>query len=152
MESAHIDHFGYPTALLNPGWQAGSWSAEHAVLLAIVWPVVLTAIFLLANQSQAFGSRSLRAALDSRPLWGAGRVEDTYNLLGHALKKVTCVVADQQGRELAEVGQEAGAECPLPGRHREPGAMYEGKTQTAILENRKEYRCSHVPWVVQRGF
>lgn len=31
---------------LNPGWQAGSWSAEQAVLLAIVWPAVLTAIFL----------------------------------------------------------------------------------------------------------
>lgn len=31
---------------LNPGWQAGSWSAEHAVLLAIVWPVLLAAIFL----------------------------------------------------------------------------------------------------------
>jgi ABC-2 type transport system permease protein len=31
---------------LNPGWQAGSWSAEHAVLLAIVWPMLLVAIFL----------------------------------------------------------------------------------------------------------
>jgi ABC-2 type transport system permease protein len=31
---------------LNPGWQAGSWSSEHAMLLAIVWPVLLTAIFL----------------------------------------------------------------------------------------------------------
>jgi ABC-2 type transport system permease protein len=31
---------------LNPGWQASSWSAEHAVLLAMVWPVLLTAIFL----------------------------------------------------------------------------------------------------------
>ena len=29
----------------------------------------------------------LRAALDSSPLWGAGRVEDTNNLLGHALRK-----------------------------------------------------------------
>jgi hypothetical protein len=64
----------------------------------------------IASQSQAFGSRPLRAALDSSPLWGAGRVEDTYNLLGHVLKKVIHVVADQQGRELAEVGQEAGAE------------------------------------------
>src|SRR5712691_1433557 len=64
----------------------------------------------MASQSQAFGSRALRAALDSSPLWGAGRVEDTYNLLGHALKKVMRVVADQQGRELAEVAQEAGAE------------------------------------------
>src|SRR5947209_4832673 len=64
----------------------------------------------IANQSQAFGSRALRAALDSSPLWGAGRVEDTYNLLGHALKKVMRVVADQQGRELVEVAKEAGAE------------------------------------------
>jgi hypothetical protein len=64
----------------------------------------------LANQSQAFGPRALRAALDSSPLWGAGRVEDTYNLVGHALKKVMRVVADQQGRELADVATEAGAE------------------------------------------
>ena len=64
----------------------------------------------VATQSQAFGSRALRAALDSSPLWGAGRVEDTYNLVGHALKKVMRVVADQQGRELAEVAKEVGAE------------------------------------------
>src|SRR5206468_10476790 len=35
-----------------------------------------------AAQTKAFGSRQLRAALDSSPLWGAGRVEDTYNFLG----------------------------------------------------------------------
>src|SRR5205807_2011578 len=56
------------------------------------------------------GSRALRAALDSSPLWGAGRVEDTYNLGGHALKKVMRVVADQQRRDLTEVAKEAGAE------------------------------------------
>jgi hypothetical protein len=64
----------------------------------------------IATQSQAFGPRGLRAALDSSPLWGAGRVEDTYNLVGHALNKVMRVVADQQGRELVEVAKEAGAE------------------------------------------
>src|SRR5258707_10315719 len=64
----------------------------------------------IANQSLAFGPRALRAALDSSPLWGAGRVEDTLNLVGHALKKVMRVVADQQGRELAEVASEAGGE------------------------------------------
>ena len=37
-------------------------------------------------------------------------MEDTYNLVGHALKKVMRVVADQQGRELVEVAHEAGAE------------------------------------------
>ena len=64
----------------------------------------------MASQSQAFGERPLRAALDSSPLWGAGRVEDTYNLVGHALKKVIRVVANQQERELVEVASEAGAE------------------------------------------
>jgi hypothetical protein len=64
----------------------------------------------LAGHTQEFGVRALRAALDSSPLWGAGRVEDTYNLIGHALKKILSVVAEQQGRELVEVGSEAGAE------------------------------------------
>ena len=46
--------------------------------------------------------RQLRAALDSSPLWGAGRVEDTYNLMGHALGKALGVIARQQGWGLAE--------------------------------------------------
>jgi transposase len=47
----------------------------------------------LAEREGDFGSRQLRAALDSSPLWGAGRVEDTYNLLGHALRKALGVLA-----------------------------------------------------------
>jgi transposase len=62
----------------------------------------------LAAQTKAVGSRQLRAALDSSPLWGAGRVEDTYNLLGHALRKALGVIARQQGRGLAELAAEAG--------------------------------------------
>src|SRR5262245_26636358 len=38
----------------------------------------------VAAASKAFGPRNLRPALDSSSLWGAWRVEDTYNLLGHA--------------------------------------------------------------------
>jgi transposase len=63
----------------------------------------------IAASSGAFGSRQLRAALDSSPLWGAGRVEDTYNLLGHALRKALSVIARQQGRGLRAVAEEAGA-------------------------------------------
>src|SRR5712692_5349097 len=33
----------------------------------------------LAAHAGAIGSRQLRAALDSSPLWGTSRVEDTYN-------------------------------------------------------------------------
>jgi IS5 family transposase len=63
----------------------------------------------VAAASGAFGARPLRAALDSSPLWGASRVEDTYNLLGHALRKAVGVIARQQGRGLTEVASEAGA-------------------------------------------
>jgi len=34
---------------------------------------------------------------------------DTYNLLGHALRKVLSVIARQQGRELTDIASEAGA-------------------------------------------
>jgi hypothetical protein len=57
----------------------------------------------LAGATKGFGARALRAALDSSPLWGAGRVEDTFNLMGHALRKALGVIAALQGR-----GQAAG--------------------------------------------
>ena len=64
----------------------------------------------LAERTSGFGPRQLRAALDSSPLWGAGRVEDTINLLGHALRKAVGLIARQQGRGLAEVASRAGAD------------------------------------------
>jgi hypothetical protein len=57
----------------------------------------------LAARTGEFGARALRAALDSSPLRGAGRVEDTLNLMGHALRKALGVIAVLQGR-----GQAAG--------------------------------------------
>ncbi len=57
----------------------------------------------LARTTRGFGARALRAALDSSPLWGAGRVEDTINLMGHALRRALGVIAVSQGR-----GQAAG--------------------------------------------
>jgi transposase len=51
----------------------------------------------LAARTGEFGARALRAALDSSPLWGAGRVEDTFNLMGHALRKALGVIAAVQG-------------------------------------------------------
>jgi hypothetical protein len=63
----------------------------------------------VAATSRAFGARPFRAALDSSPLWGASRVEDTYNLLGHALRKALGVIARKPRRGLAELADEAGA-------------------------------------------
>jgi hypothetical protein len=66
----------------------------------------------LAARTNGFGSRALRAALDSSPLWGAGRVEDTINLMGHALRKALGVIAAGLGRgqvaETATVAARAG--------------------------------------------
>src|SRR6267154_3851893 len=66
----------------------------------------------IAAGSGGFGARALRAALDSSPLWGAGRAEGTVDLMGHALRKALGVIAVRQGRGLAatgELAQEAGA-------------------------------------------
>jgi hypothetical protein len=51
----------------------------------------------LAEKTGGFGVRQLRAALDSTPLFGAGRVEDTLNLLGHALRKAVGLAAQELG-------------------------------------------------------
>ena len=48
----------------------------------------------LAKQAGGFGWQSLKASLDSSPLLGAGRVEDTWNLIGRALRAVVdCTAA-----------------------------------------------------------
>jgi transposase len=66
----------------------------------------------VAARTKGFGAAALRAALDSSPLWGAGRVEDTLNLMGHALRKALGVIAVLQGRGQAAgitmVAQQAG--------------------------------------------
>src|SRR5256885_3126362 len=42
----------------------------------------------LAKKTGGFGWKQLRIALDSSPLHGVGRVEDTWNLIGRAMSKV----------------------------------------------------------------
>jgi hypothetical protein len=61
----------------------------------------------LARRTKQFGDKALRVALDSAPLWGAGRVEDTFNLLGHALEVVIECAAQVRGVDTAAVRVEA---------------------------------------------
>ena len=68
----------------------------------------------LAAETKGFGSKALRVALDSSPLWGAGRVEDTINLLGHALRKALGVVAAMQGWGQAEGAAVLAAAAGVP--------------------------------------
>src|SRR6185436_4372315 len=61
----------------------------------------------LARQTKEFGDKALKVALDSSPLWGAGRVEDTFNLLGHALDLVVECAASILDVDPASVRAEA---------------------------------------------
>lgn len=47
----------------------------------------------LAKRTGKFGWQKLRVAVDSSPLRGAGRVEDTWNLIGRAMAKVVAAVS-----------------------------------------------------------
>jgi len=66
----------------------------------------------LARRTKAFDWRKLpkdlRVAIDSSPLEGAGRVEDTINLLGHAARKVVLCAADLLGWPFEKVATAAG--------------------------------------------
>ncbi|XXT23827.1 transposase [Sorangium sp. So ce429] len=53
-------------------------------------------------------SKALRVAIDSRPLAGAGRVEDTINLLGHAARSIVRVVSKITERPPEEICRKAG--------------------------------------------
>jgi hypothetical protein len=71
----------------------------------------------MARQSKAFDwkklPKTLRVAIDSSPLEGAGRVEDTINLLGHAARKVVECTADLLGWKVERVAREAGISALL---------------------------------------
>ncbi len=53
--------------------------------------------------------KTLRVAIDSSPLEGAGRVEDTINLLGHAGRKVAECAAELLGWSVEQLCREARA-------------------------------------------
>jgi hypothetical protein len=66
----------------------------------------------VARRSKAFDPRkvpkTLRVAFDASALEGAGRVEDTINLLGHAARKVVACVAVLLGCTVEAVARQAG--------------------------------------------
>jgi Transposase DDE domain/Transposase domain (DUF772) len=62
----------------------------------------------VAEKTGGFGARQLRAVLDSTPLFGASRVEDTLNLLGHALRKAVGLAAQGLDTSAEAVAEDAG--------------------------------------------
>lgn len=66
----------------------------------------------LARQTKAFDwkklPKTLRVAVDSSPLEGAGKVEDTINLLAHAARKVVVCAAELLGWPVEKTARAAG--------------------------------------------
>jgi hypothetical protein len=62
----------------------------------------------LAKASGKFGWQHLRAALDSSPLLGAGRVEDTWNLLGRAMQQLVVLASQGTGLSQEVIRQKSG--------------------------------------------
>lgn len=62
----------------------------------------------LAKRTKKFGWQKLRVALDSSPLRGAGRVEDTWNLIGRAMSTLVAAVSEALGVKAGRIIRDAG--------------------------------------------
>jgi hypothetical protein len=78
---------------------------------------VLAKTIELAKETKLFDFKKvgkLRVAFDSAPLRGAGRVEDTINLVGHGIKNVLIALAAVLGAGWVEVAQAAEVQLVQP--------------------------------------
>lgn len=61
----------------------------------------------LSESNRKEVSKALRVAIDSRPLVGAGRVEDTINLLGHSARSIVTIVSKLTGQTAQSICKQA---------------------------------------------
>src|SRR5712691_7734551 len=91
----------------------------------------------LAKRTKAFDHRklpkTLRVAIDSSPLEGGGRVEDTYNLLAHAARNVVRWVARRENLSRGRHSAARGIECQSGTRHRLERCAGEGRGDPDVL-------------------
>ena len=91
-----------------PFSQGTLWNFRMRLIAHNLDKILLERTVTLAEQTGGFGARQLRAALDSTPLFGASRVEDTLNLLGHAVRKAVGLAARALGASAEAIREEAG--------------------------------------------
>jgi hypothetical protein len=93
----------------HPPCRQGPLCTFRMRLIAPNWDQILRdRTVALAEHTGGFGATQLRAVLDSPPLCGAGRVEDTWPLLGHALRQACGLAAQARGTSAAAVLEAAG--------------------------------------------
>ncbi len=71
--------------------------------------ILLARTVTLARDTKGFSHKRLRALVDSSPLMGAGRVEDTFNLIGRAISKLAATVAAELGTDLDVIAEQSEA-------------------------------------------
>jgi hypothetical protein len=104
-----LDHLGKE----EPAFSQGAFcDFRHRMIRHDLDRRVLERTAEVARRTGEFDPRklpaTLRVAIDSAPLEGAGRVEDTFNLLAHAARKVVSCVAGLTGWPEEKVCQHAG--------------------------------------------
>src|SRR5438105_4665922 len=89
--------------------------------------------------------RSLRVAVDCSPFDGAGRVEDTFHLLGHAARKRGRCVAGPHRRGRCDAGQSPRTDCDArpTGRPRAPADRGRGAVHRPRLRRERLHRACH---------
>lgn len=97
----------------GPAFSQGAFSDfRQRLVRADMDRALLEHTIVIAKRTKAFDWRklpkTLRVGMDSAPLQGAGRVEDTFNLLAHAARKVVECAAQLLGWQEAKVCSQAG--------------------------------------------
>src|SRR6266540_4210561 len=101
-------------ALLLQGYvQASDAESPELSVMDARWQLVLGCLgakkpAFSQGGLQQFRERLIAHDMDSRPLEGAGRVEDTYNLLGHAARKLLDGAAKLTGQSQERICMAAG--------------------------------------------
>jgi len=118
--------------------------------------VLLARTVQLARETGLFGARALagiRLVIDSAPLDGAGRVEDTINLLGHALRHVAAAAAHLLDEDVAAIAVAAG--LPVLGGSSIKAALdLDWNAPTAVqtgLDALLAQRANLDAWLAQQG-
>ena len=93
---------------VKPFEQGSLFNFRQRLMAKDMDKVLLERSIALAKKTRGFSPKALRAAFDASPLFGAGRVEDTFNLIGHAARELLQTVADRLGLELEAAAERAG--------------------------------------------
>ena len=149
-----LDHLGEETPAFGQGTLQ---SFRHRLIEHDLDRRLLERTVELARETSEFDwkklPKGLRIAVDARPFEGAGRVEDTLNMLGHAARKMASISAKMLGFSNVDVCKSAGT--PLFAGSSLKAALdidwNSLEQREAALERVAEQLCQLVGWIDHKG-